>query len=225
MSDTDYLSRDRAELEATSTAYPCTVTAIDLSGDPKVTIKPLVAIPYDTFDGKTSVDEPLEVEEVPYVYASGLSFAFVIPPEVGMEGLFIVTDSEIGDSKEGEAKSSRRKNPTSGYFVPTGRLNDKPFKASADWAEIRSKQCRVAVSEDTVHLEAGETSIVASADGFDVKVNGISLIEALKEMSAHIKLLEALVHPNGYTHGGAHTRMIDNLSPVAPPTRSETGVR
>jgi hypothetical protein len=225
MMSLDDLSRDRAETEATSVAIPCKVTAVDLTGEPRVTVQPLAGVPYDTFDGNVVIDDPLEVEEVPYVYASGLSFAFFIPPEVGMEGLYIVTDAEIGDIAKGEITSSRRKNPSSGYFIPSGRLTDPAFRASADWAEMRSDTCRVAMSRDTVHLQAGNTSLVMTASGFDVVVNGVSLIGAIKQLSDHIKALETLVHPNGMTHGGAHAHTIDDLSAATPPTRQETGVR
>lgn len=221
----DYLSRFRAEREATSRTIPCVVTTVDLSGEPMVTVKPQVTVPYDLFDGDMDDSAPLPIEEVPYVYPSGNAFALFIPPEVGMEGFLVVTDTEVGEVASGEASASRRGHFSSGYFIPSGNLTGKAFKGSAEWAELRSEKCRVALSKDSVHLEAGETSIVLSNDGFDVLVNGVSLVEALQQMSQHIAQLEAVVHPNGYTHGGANSRLIDDISAADAPMRQETGVR
>jgi hypothetical protein len=76
-----------------------------------------------------------------------------------------------------------------------------------------------------VHLEAGQTSLVITPDGFDIVVAGVSLLAAMKQMSAHIAALEALVHPGGLVHTGAQTRMIDNFTQAAPPQRDERGAR
>lgn len=214
----DTLDRDRSEREAVSSAYPCEVTAV---AGATVTIRPLVAIPYETLDGVILVDEPLEVAEVPYSFPSSSAFALYVPPEVGMLGLFIVSDTEIGEIPEGEAISSRQKNPTSGYFMPTGKAD---FEGSPDWAELRSADCRIALSDDTVHLEAGDVSVVLTGDSFDVVIGGVSLIGALKQMSAHIRRLELLVHPNGMPHGPAQIRQIDSIANAGVPTRDERGV-
>lgn len=221
----DLTSRFRAETEASPSAIPCVVTAVNLDGDPLVSVRPLQALPYDLFDGEVAVDTPLEIAEIPYGYSSGTSFAMFVPPEIGMQGVLIVSDTEVGEIPAGVATTSRRKHGSSGYFVPTGNVGGTPFKGSADWAEIRTTNCRIAASKDTVHLESGDTSITITQDSFDVVVGGISLIGALKQMSAHIKALEQLVHPNGMTHGPVKQRQIDDITAATPPVRSETGVR
>lgn len=221
----DLLARFRAETEATSTAVPCVVTAVDLSGEPKVTVRPQVKKGYDTFDGEVLLEEELEIAEVPYVYPSSASFAIFVPPAVGMQGFLIVSDTEVGEVDAGVATVGRRKDPTSGYFVPSGNLTGEAFRGNADWAEMRSDSCRVALSADTVHLEAGSTSITLKPGQFDIVVNGVSLITALKQMSTHIRALEQFVHPNGMVHTLAQQRMIDNMTAATPPQRNEQGVR
>lgn len=225
MNDFDGLDFARGENETTSTAIPCVVTAVDLSGEPMVSVRPQVKRQYDLFDGQTEVLEELEIREVPYVYPSGMSFACFVPPEVGMQGVLIVTDTEVGEVAEGAVATSRRKDPTSGYFLPAGNLTGSAFRGSPDWAELRSDDCRVALSKDTIHLEAGSNSIVLTQDGFDVLVGAISLVSALKQLSAHIRALETLVHPNGMTHGSAHQHLVDQLVAASAPTRAERGVR
>ena len=225
MSSHDDLSRNRAEKEDSSGAIPCVVTAIQLSDEPTVTVRPQVTIPYDTFDGEQETDLPLEIEGVPYVYGSSNSFAIFVPPEVGMQGFLVITDTEVGEVQSGEAQISRRKTRSSGYFIPSGNLTGRPFKGSANWAEIRSKSCRVAVSEDTVHLEANSASLVLADASFDILAGDVSLVAALKQMSNHIAALEDLVHPNGFTHGGKKDRLVDTLNAATPPTRDEHGVR
>lgn len=222
---TDIAGRFRAEENDTSVAIPCTVTGFDLTGDPVVSVRPQTVVPHDLFDGEVDATAPLDIDEVPYCYPSGTSFALFIPPEVGMQGYMIVTDTEIGDVAGGVAESARRKDRRSGFFVPSGNLTGSPFKGNADWAELRTLGCRIAASRDTVHVEAGATSLVVSPGGFDVSINGVSLIDALRQMSQHIALLEALIHPNGYTHGGVHPRLVDTFAAIAPPTRGEAGVR
>ena len=83
----------------------------------------------------------------------------------------------------------------------------------------------MALSKDTVHLEAVDNSIVLTQDGFDVLVGNISLVDALKQLSAHIRALETLIHPNGMTHGSAHQHLVDQLVAASAPARDERGVR
>lgn len=219
----DTCSRDRAERDATSGAIPCVVTAVNLSSEPQVTVKPLIAIPYDTFNGEVVTPEPLEIAEVPYVFPRSASFAVFLPPSVGQRGFLVVTQTEIGEIETGVAQTSRRRDARSGYFIPGGDTAGA-FEGNAEWAELRSKDCRIALSGDTVHLEAGNTSFTLKNGQFDISVNGVSLLSALKQMSAHIKKLEELVHPNGFVHGPVNVRQIDSFTAAATPSRNEQGV-
>jgi hypothetical protein len=221
----DVVSRDRAERESTSGAIPCEITAVDLSGEPTVTVRPLTAVPYDTFDGETLSPTPLEIEKVPYVFPSSDDFAFFVPPKIGMQGHLTVTQTEVGEAEGGVATSSRRRDARSGYFTPSGNLGGAAFAGNAEWAELRSKDGRVALNANTVHLEAGQTSLIITPAGFDIVVAGVSLLAAMKQMSAHIATLEALVHPGGLAHTGTQARMIDNFTQAAPPQRDERGAR
>lgn len=220
----DDMGWDRAERENTSAAIPCEVTAVYLDGEPKVKIRPLANMPYDAGDALVVSETPLEVDQIPYVYPCSTAFTVFVPPSIGMQGFLVITQGEVGEAADGEILTSRRQDARSGYFVPGGRLNGTPFKGNANWAEMRSKACRVAMSANTVHLQAGNTSIVLTKNGFDVVSGGVSLVAALKQMSAHIKVLEALVHPNGNTHGPVKSRLVDSMSAATPPARSETGV-
>ena len=220
----DDLGRDRAERESTSGAIPCVVTAVYLSDDPRVKVRPQATVPYDTLDGEVITETPLEIDLVPYVFPCSPAFAMFVPPVEGMQGLLVVTQVEVSEVAAGEIKTARRRDARSGYFMPSGRLTGNGFKGSPDWAEMRSASCRVAISADTVHLEAGETSVVVTPDGFDVLVSGVSLIEALHQMSTHIKQLEELIHPGGLDHGGANTRLVDDITAASPPARDEVGV-
>lgn len=224
MSFLDDLARDRSENEATSVAQPCRITAVQYGKGITVSVVPLMTTEYDTFNGEREVEKPLPVEEIPYSFPVNNRFGVFVPPHVGMEGILVVSDTEVGEVPSGEVKTSRRKNPRSGYFVPTGSVAGQSFRGSPDWVEIRSKACRVAVSDDTVHLETDRVSVVLDDRGFDVLVGGKSLIEALKEMSAHIRALEAFVHPNGLVHGPVKARMIDSFSATSAPERNETGI-
>jgi hypothetical protein len=206
-------------------AIPCVVTSVNLSGEPMVSVKPMQSARVLGIDGEISDLPALEIDEVPYCFTSSSRFAVFVPPEVGMQGYLIVTDGEIGEAANGTQETTRLKDRASGFFLPSGTLGGKAFKGNADWLEMRSAQCRVAISDSAVHLQSGNTSIVVQNGSFDIVTGGVSLVAALKQMSAHIKKLESLVHPNGMVHGPVQVRMIDQLRAATVPSRSETGVR
>lgn len=195
-------------------AIPVVVTGIDLSGEPMVTVKPMQATRVFGLDGEIINEEPLEIDEVPYSYPSGSSFALFVPPEIGMQGFLHVTGTEIGEAAGGVVETTRQRPRDSGVFVPSGALSGTPFKGSADWAEMRSGAGRVALSKDTVHLEASGVSFVAGPGGWDVMQDGVSLVAALKEAAERIKAL-----------GSPAPMLIDRFTAETVPERSESGVR
>lgn len=218
--------RAYAQEQDVGVAIPCVITAVDLSGEPMVSVRPLQPTRIVSFDGEIELLDPIEIAEVPYAFASSSDFAAFVPPKVGMHGLLIVTDHEVGEVAGARREIVRSKDRASGFFLPGPHFSGPVFRGNAEWAELRGDDTRVAVSADKVHLEAGSTSVVVTSAGeFDVVVNGQSLIAALKQMSAHIRALEALVHPNGMTHGPVKARMIDQFTAAAVPARTERGAR
>lgn len=224
MSD-QFGDRDYARQQDTGTAKPCVVVGIDLSGDPMVTVRPMQATRVVDLDGAVNHLPALEIAEVPYCYPSGNRFAVFVPPEIGMQGYLVTTQHEVGEAGQGTQQVTRTKDIGSGFFVPSGNLTGTAFRGSADWAEFRSRACRVALSDDVLHLQAGSSSIIVDASGFDVVAGGVSLVAALKQLSDHIGRLEALVHPNGMVHGPVQQRLVDQFLAAAVPARTETGVR
>jgi len=220
LSDDIILERQWGRETDMGTSIPCVVTGIDLSGEPMVTVRPMQATRVFGLDGETADFAPLEIDAVPYAYPSAPSFALFIPPEVGMQGYLMVTSREVGEAQGGTTETARQRGRDSGVFIPSGALSGAPFKGNADWAEIRSAGGRVALSKDTVHVEAAGASFVAGPGGWDVVSGGVSLIAALKQMAARIKVLEAL--PG---HPGPTPMLVDQLTAQAVPTRSESGVR
>jgi hypothetical protein len=206
-------------------SIPCVVTAINLSGEPMVSVKPMQSTRILGIDGEISDLPALEIDKVPYCFPSSSRFAVFVPPEIGMQGYLVVTDGEVGEAASGAQQTTRLKDRGSGFFLPSGTLNGKAFKGSTDWLEMRSSGCRVAMSNSVVHLQSGDTSLVLENGAFDIVADGISLVEALKELSRHVRQLETLVHPNGMTHGSAHSHLLDQLSAALVPSRAETGVR
>lgn len=213
-----FLHRGRSDEADVSSAIACKVVSFDLSADPIVSVIPLVAVPTVGLDGKVEENEPLVIDEVPYCYPSSDKFATFVPPAVGMQGFLISTNTEIGEVATGVAKISRQKNASSGFFLPTGNMTGQPFIGNPDWAEMRSALCRIAISDNVVHLEAGDNSFVMNSSGFDILCGGISLVAALKQISAHITTLEGF-------HTGPQMRLVDQFLQAAVPSRSEQGVR
>ncbi len=222
-------SRERAQDMATGSAIACEVTAIHLSpegGDPLVDVRPLQKTRIVELSGNIEQLEPLDIIEVPYAgLIASSSFALWIPPELGMQGLLINTQYEVGELASGERQTTRVKDKSGGYFQPTGMVSGAGFQGSEAWAEIRSEDCRIAVSESTVHLEAGDANMVLEDGKWDINVAGLSLLEALQEMSSHLERLEKLVHKDGTKHGPVQDRKIDDMAKATPPEREERGVR
>lgn len=220
MSDDLIFERQWGRENDMGAAIPCVVTAIDLSGDPVVTVRPMQATRVFELDGAITDHEPLEIDAVPYAYPSGSTFALFVPPEIGMQGYLVATAREVGEAAGGKTETARQRSRDSGVFVPAGALSGARFRGNADWAELRSAGGRVALSKDTVHAEAAGASFVAGPDGWDVVSNGVSLIAALKQIAARIKALEAL--PG---HPGPQPMLIDQMTAQAVPVRAESGVR
>lgn len=201
-------------------AMPVEIIGIDLSDEPTVTVRPLVNTQVFGLNGEVSNETPLEIREIPYSFPSSEDFAMFVPPKVGQQGLLVSSDTEIGEVEGGEDAARRVNDRRSGVFVPTGKIGGgNSFSGNPEWAELRSKGARIALSENAVHLQSGDTSLILDETGFNLVVGGTNINEALKQMSDHIAILEALL-------GLPRTpRDVDDLALVEAPTRSENGVR
>lgn len=185
--------RQRANETDRSTAIPCRVTAFSLTGRPTVDVLPKQGPRELQSDGSFANLDPIEVLSIPYCFPASDQFSIFLPPAIGMEGLLIVTDTEVGEADSGHIQTSRLRDRASGYFVPTGSTAAPRGDGTA------------------LELRSGAVVLTISETAFDVTVNGISLISGLKQMSQHVAALEALVHPDGNTHGGPTPRLIDDL--------------
>lgn len=173
-------------------AIPCVVTGISFGTPITVNVTPKQGPRVIQDDGSFTTLAPLEVQEVPYCYPASPSFQIFLPPEVGMEGFLIVTDTEISEADSGVVDTSRLRDKASGIFVPCGPQN-------------------ASFSRDELVIKSDAVEMVFTATSWDVTIGGVSVIAALKQMSAHITALEGLVHPNGNIHGPVKPRLIDDL--------------
>lgn len=204
---------------------PVEVVAINLDGEPTVDVRPLVKTKVREIGGNLVEYDPLEIKSVPYSYPSSGSFAIFVPPEVGMQGFLLSTDGETTDVGDGSRVSERVRDRSTGVFMPSGNLSGANFSGNEGWAEIRSGNARIAISENGIHLQVGENSFAIDQSGHDITLGGVSLLAALQEMSDHIAFLEDFVHPIVGGHGGKKDRLVDNLVAATVPTRTESGVR
>lgn len=215
----------RANERDRGSAIPCEVTRIHLDEEPRVDVRPLRGTKIFGVNGDHRTLPALEVKGIPYVFPSSPRFAVFMPPAVGQQGLLVVSHFEIGESAGTEI--ARVRDRASGEFIPTGVIDgsQNPFIGSPAWAEMRSAGCRVAISDDTIHLQSGTTNATFTAGRFDINVGGISLVKALHQMSDHIAALEDLIHTDGTKHGGRKSRLVDDLLAALAPVREESGVR
>ena len=180
---------------------------------PTVNLRPLNDERQYEFDGEIQNNAALIYKEIPMAIQRSGKAVFIIPPEIGMVGFFVMTDYEVGET--GNHEIERIKDRGSGWFQPAGSP-DSQLEYSPDWAEIRSKDTRIAISEDEVHLQAGNANICIKDGRFDIKIGSVSLMAALKQMSAHIKILETI-------HGQVKPRTIDTITAATCPNRNESG--
>jgi len=205
------------------------ITGINTPTDGDLTVN---VVPYDEqriyeLNGERSYERPLEIMHVPYAGVFTTSqLGLGIPPEIGMEGWLVITDYEVGEIKNGRINTDRNKDHASGWFVPAGKLTGAPYPVSQEWFEFRGADgTRIAISKDEVHLQAGNANVCIKNGQWDIVVDGISLLGALKQMSAHIKRIEDHVHTDGTKHPLTIPREIDKMTAATCPNRNENGVR
>ncbi len=221
------LIREQSRAAATErqVAVPVEVTGVNFDGEPTVTVRPMQRRRIVERNGEVQNLEPLEVFEVPYNFPSSGSFAVFVPPEIGMQGFLVSTDNEIGEIPARQVEVVRTNDKAGGFFIPSGNLSSGGFRGNPDWAELRSGNSRIAISDGQIHLQAGEHSLVLGDGANILGPNGFDLVAALKQISDHLGALEDLVHPGGLTHGGRKTRDVDDIPAPSAPVRTESGVR
>jgi len=217
MKSEDVLSRYlRAKSRDEGVSRMARVVGVNLSGggDPTVDVQPVNPERVYEVDGELIAEPALVYKEIRYAFPRSPKSAFWMPPETGMIGFFVMTDYEVGET--GAHETDRIKDRGSGWFTPAGDPSGS-FEGSMEWTELRGTNTRIATNGDEVHLQAGNANICIKNGAFDIVVGGVSLLGAMKQMSAHIKILETI-------HGQIKPRTIDTMVAATCPTRDESGV-
>ena len=212
----------RAFSQDTGSAIPVEVVSFDILGNqPTVDVKPIQKAKQFNIGGGTQNVEPLIAYKIPYMLPMAGTFKFFIPPEAGMKGLLINTNTEVGEVDAGSIQTSRLKDRFSGVFIPTGF---EKFEGPEDWAQFGYGKSVIGLSKESIFFGSGEGFMSISGGNFDAENNNISIVRALKQISDHIAYLEDLVHVDGGEHGGRKDRYVDDFIEGSRPSVFDEGM-
>ncbi|GHA66321.1 hypothetical protein GCM10009007_03490 [Formosimonas limnophila] len=144
-----------------SVAIPAEITNVY---DDVIDVKPLQSVVrFDGVGNRNDVTQPLDYEGVRYVCGIGNNESGIyIPPEVGMQGIFIVADFD-GDGDIEHAAVRQRSN---GWFMPVLKVSHR----------------------DELTIKYKGSTIILTESGIDIKDSaGVSLVDAVKELNSIVK--------------------------------------
>lgn len=166
------------------------ITAVDLGGEPYVSVQPTYNRRYLGPDGEVENTPAAVIEDVPLLYNSNQQYANWSPPAVGDTGILIGSDHAFdkwwttGEQKI-DSDNTRKRNRSDAFFLPAGWAKAKALGSpSEEWHEMRDMMntLRVAISSTQgVHAQHEDWHLMLNSTGFDVVASAAdtSLMEQL----------------------------------------------